>query len=654
MKTIFDVPNMRTDLVASFFLDKKRRGVNTRILFDEMIKHQRDKLENIQDRTTLVTNMLKTFSAQDDMHNELVVEGVAGIDGLGKKYTAANLLGAYLMVGNKEGYNQHQREAFVFGNLFSQDEKTLLGNEKLMGLLEDRANKIIDAAETLLTPKQLELGRVMMEKLNAYSDWERMAKEIFDFSGKEMSREKFYFPIKMNGKVTKEDDPILGAFQTVFDKALEDGFVYDRSANISPINRREIDINSIRIFYDSIKHQEHLVAYGAYVKKLKSVYGDSNPRGRVIRERIRSMYGDGVLKAIDKQIDTLCQPGDFGEKDISEKPFALFRGSVVVASLSYRFSSVLMQLGTSPLPFLSEVNAFDLARVAGKAINGVNPMTWFEDIESRSAILKDRQLESIIELNRMNDSGLQGSVKRVGQFGMKGLEFADRFSVAIGWQAIVEKKMGEHMSEAEARDYADKFIIRTQPSSDPLYRAPMYRDMNLFKRMLLQFTQPMNVIYQNLRYDSQIMANEGEWMKVFAMIGAYVMSGVAIGATAAIRGRGPDDEDKLLEYWTTYSMSQFTGSVPLVGDPLNQFILAWALGENYRPFGDDNLPVVSDMFSGANELMKAINADSNQGEIVAKAALFMYRGLGSVFGAPVLATENAAKLALRLAGIEEE
>ena len=264
----------------------------------------------------------------------------------------------------------------------------------------------------------------------------------------------------------------------------------------------------------------------------------------------------------------------------------------MTAALGFRLSSVLITLGTSPLPFLQEVNPVELMSSMMSIAASGNPFNAIAASEKKSSILRNRQLDPKKEIERMNDTGFEGWVKRFGTVAMSGIYWADRLTVTAGWNAVYNKKKREGMSDSEAVMYADKVIIRTQPSSEGIYQAPMYRDMDFFKRMFLQFTRPQNVIYQNFRYDMPRAWSEGNHMKAIMIATAYAMSGLIMGLVWVARGRGPEDDEDLMAYYAWAMTSQFTDAIPIAGEVVSQVTRSAFTGEKFRPFSGQQLPVL--------------------------------------------------------------
>ncbi len=201
----------------------------------------------------------------------------------------------------------------------------------------------------------------------------------------------------------------------------------------------------------------------------------------------------------------------------------------------------------------------------------------------------------------MGESGL----KRFNQIGMKGLEYADRITVAIGWEAVSRQRLKDfpQYGEFAAKEYADKVVIRDQPSSDPLYRAPIYRQKSEALKLILQFTQPLNVIWQNIRYDMPKAVKEKEYARAVGYIAAYALSGLAIGLVRSLRGYGPDDDDDSVRYWTHAATSQFTESIPLAGEAITALTRYLITGNTmYMP--DNNLPALTDAINGVMDIKR--------------------------------------------------
>jgi hypothetical protein len=154
------------------------------------------------------------------------------------------------------------------------------------------------------------------------------------------------------------------------------------------------------------------------------------------------------------------------------------------------------------------------------------------------------------------------------ELGMKGQRHADKTMVAAGWWALYQTALKNGMAEEDAVVYADEITAETQPDLTALETSPLYKDTGLGK-LFLRFSQPLNVVWQNMTYDS-VMSREKSFGSAVARLTAY---GVAALIVAAMRGGlakkdGEDmDADELMRRVFYYLVvSQISESVPLISN----------------------------------------------------------------------------------------
>lgn len=632
---------------ARHVLDGKKEGVNTQLLANDMVRVQNEKLTRYGRRTDAVRKAIDSQKALVDgkqvrlselIHKQVTIPGMVGKSGGDLRITREELLGAYLLVGAsmEEGkYNKAQRQSYIFGNLFSREERQGMETDELLAMENERAQKLIDAATSILTKEELAVGAMVLAALNDMDSWTRFHEAVYDSTGREMFYENYYFPIKINGGFQEGQDAVADLLAgSGFTKGVMDmGITLDRS-NIKPQNRTRIATDTFRIFYDSIRQQEHISAYARPLRTVKKVY--TNP---VIRERIETQFGDGAYKTIENYINVLANPGDSEIHDVTDNYFGLLRGAMVISTLSWRLGTIAAQAATSPLPFLQEVNVASLLKEYALLVR--DPAQYILEAEAMSGVLKFRQIDPVKEVQRMKDTGVEGFVKKVGQAGMLGLATVDRGSVAIGWMAVYKKQLAKGMSTAEASDYANKMVARTQPMADDMFRAPLYQNMSFAKRALLQFTHPLSVIWQQIRYDVPQAVHERDVGKAVSIISLYAVSGFMMGVVWAMRGRGPEDEEDWLKYYAWAMTSQFTDAIPLVGDFVSEGVRSVALDEAYRPMQREFFPAAADTMKAIMSVGDVI-ADPSEDQIY-RALGFSLKAVGRITGVPPVGAMTEAK-----------
>jgi len=645
LRAIADLPFMRIDLFASQLIDKELQsgsegGFAEQLLAGRMMKAQRAKLTNVSRREGAVKHFIKANKMAKTLAESVVIEGVGYNDGK-LTVTRDQALGIHLLVGTRDNFNQQQRDAFIYGNLFDPDTEKRIGqrssfaeaDEYMMDKYDDKLESLLSFLEANLTEQELELGKMIMKEMNDADSWGRFADTIIKLSDKEPIKEAFYFPLYRQGALTAGEDSIQDAMKGKgdFGNFMNTGMTIERLRNMSPHNHRPVRYQATSVFFDAVDHQEHLINFGEYAKLLSGVF-NNNMHSEALMSIIEANLGKAGVKYVQDWVKVVANPSAFENtgEDMGDLPTRLLRGTTVISNLSWRWTSVMTQLLTSPLPFLSEASPGMMMAVAAEA--AMKGPSWYHEIEKQSAILEARQMDQIKEdIESMKD----GFIKKLGQEGMKGLEFADRFSVAIGWEAVRREKL-KTLGEAGAREYADQVVVRTQPSSDPLYRAPIYRNMTVGKQLILQFTQPLNVVWQNIRYDMPQSLRDHDYKKFIGYLAAYSLSGLAMGLVRSIRGYGPDDDDpdKWAKYWLHASMSQYLESIPFAGDALSSLTRSWLTGDTVD-MPDDNMPAMSDLVNGVRAFGK--------GDIT-KAFVNTGLALGQFTGIPTRAVQDGIRL----------
>jgi hypothetical protein len=164
--------------------------------------------------------------------------------------------------------------------------------------------------------------------------------------------------------------------------------------------------------------------------------------------------------------------------------------------------------------------------------------------------------------------------------------------------------------EYEAVAKADDVVRLTQPSDRDTDQAPMYKNTPQAMRALLQFTQSLNVIWQNLRYDNKIPGaiREGRALQLAGCYAGYVLAGVSL--MLLTEGLGGDDDDKEQRTpWQRrllfHSFTQFTDAVPFVGDAVAKAWEAAVTGRVQWSGGDNLFPAAKEAGLAVASLAKA-------------------------------------------------
>jgi hypothetical protein len=645
----------------SGWIRKKIGDVAYHVLIEESLKCKRDKFDRYDERIRPIVDYVEKNKVGPSMADQLVIEGV-GYEGNNLEITRSKLIGIRCLVGTRAEFNQKQRDAFIYGCLFSPDEKRPgFDGEDVNLRLKEAGEKKLEVILSFLEENMREPDRVianlMLSSMNSEEAFSRFGNAVYHATNIEIGQEPFYFSIFRDGVLETGEDKVADMLkQTHFGNQLETGMTIDR-ITINPSHQQPIMYDSMKVFFKATMLQEHIANYADHIQEVKAIFAQG--RNEKLRTKIKSSYGNSGLKFIDSYIDAITNPYEFDSKRDGEDALGIFSGAIITAQLGFRLSSILFQKLTSPLPFLSEA-PMDLLQVcASEPVRmlkgGIN---WYTEIEKNSSLLRYRQFDPVVEyLKNLSETGIKGAYKRFLEFGMKGLIYADRSSVAMGWEAIVRKKVREGMKDIDmslsqdeidakidrltenARAYADMRVMELQPSSDEENRSPIYRNTNSLKQALFRFTQPLNVLWNNLVYDMPDAVKNRQTERFAGFAASLVLSGIAAGAVRALRGNGPEDGDA--DEWAKWiawqSTTQITDPIPLFGEVVSAMTGRLITGEFQPIYSPETVPILDPIF---RTFSAAASGDAKKSIIAAA------EGLSVVTGFPFVAIKNTAKFLL--------
>jgi hypothetical protein len=295
---------------------------------------------------------------------------------------------------------------------------------------------------------------------------------------------------------------------------------------------------------------------------------------KALMSKVTNLYGANAADRLRTRVNLLGLPPSAREGSASDTAGELGRflnGNAAAAYIGLNVISGLAQFPNSIAPFFAHADRgilmdslFQVFKPGDELVHKV----W-----EKSPMVKGRILNFVKDYSdylQKQDSKwkrVQGAVIEKMMFIQR---YADKTMVAAGWNALYETALKQGKSEDEAVVWADEITAETQPDMNALEVSPMYREKGLAKTFLM-FTQPFNVVFQNLTYDSFI-SREKSLGRVVAMFTAY---GLAALLVAAVRGDlydGDDDEEAgELAMKALYFMlfANLTESLPLVGSQVS-------------------------------------------------------------------------------------
>lgn len=623
-RSVLDLPFLNMRRFATVYMDGGKEGANTGLLVHEEREHYVDKVKEIDRRLKKVLARMRELGIKEkDFQEKVTIRGV-GPAGTDYSITKGDLMAVRLAFRDPDA-----KAAFIFGNLFSEEERRSLGAETLKAQGERKYVTVSSAASSSLTPAMKEIADMIGEDFD--KEFDRLNRAVIDLTNQEMKKVAHYFPIHREGVYfDKFNDKILEALKTQYGMTNlpDSGFTLER-IKIGAAHQTPVKLDLFGTWQKAVERQEHLVAYGGYVKKLNAVY--KSRKAGSVREAIIQSFGKAGMDYVDQYVSEVANPGEFKGPEEGDRSVRLLRGNMAVGFLAYRWTSVVKQVITSPLPYMAYAPRGTVA-AAFQLLTSGNPAKWLEEIEGMSETLKHRTIDQIFQaIMNMDKTGFEGVVRKIGDTGMKGLEFADRFSVAIGWKGVYDEAVGKGMSPEEAVKQADDITLKTQPSARGVDLAPVFRGANEWKRLLLQFGSALNVVYQNIRYDIPQAVREKDIGRAIGIATSYAVAGLLLGAFAKAQGKDkPDDDEAWWRDWIFYATTQFSDSVPLIGNEITGFSKRWMAGGK-RTFGDSELPAVQSMLEGMDQLF--------QGDL-RSAAEGIGEGIGLGLGLPTLALKE--------------
>lgn len=622
-------------------------GPNTEFGWHKMNRLYRAEMKKRTERQKAILDAIaSTGHDPKDWYEELVTIPQAGKNDSDVILRKSDLMA--LALGFRD---ENSRQALLYGNFFSEDEKKkyreiarsgadgeAVAYQEIEAKAELKFNAIYAAIEAKLDDSDLALLDDVFEK-DGQETAPRLAQVVADVTNQAMLVIEHYFPILRKSVTNEPIDAYVAG--DVLDRTPgtrrppKNGFTKDR-ITIRPWNQGETNMDLLGTWLKSIEYQEHYIAYAQYGKELDAVYLD-----KTVQEQIKGVFGSRGVDYIKEYVAEIKNPGEMRVRKWQDEAVRSLRGNLGAAYLGFRVSSVLKQVVTSPWPALPYAGA-GLFVEATKMM--ANPAKYIKETEELSIVLKNRQFSLINEaLKNANAKTKLGKIaKNVEALGMAGLEWADRCSVAIGWRAIYNKALEEFKGDHQkAMEKADDIILMTQPTSRGVDLAPVYRDKNPYVQAIFQFTQALNVVYQNIWYDLPAAVKAHQLKQAIGIAVAYIISGTLLQAMITRPPRDDEPPEEKAKRYAFWAFSQATDSIPLIGEDVTRILKRAITGEKSPSMPDSAIPGIAQFMDGIYSLA-GDDLDVAMGKVG--------RGLGMLAGAPV----SGIREGLRVIGGEPE
>ncbi len=642
-------------------LDNGEKGTFYNLLIRKKRLLENEEMRAVMERSKKIDDVVKDNKfKKDSLYKTWTVKFEDGRD---VTFTTSELAYVYLSQNNEDN-----RDALAYGtfinvneraNIIASAEKAIIGtgkaltdarnnkiDEDIRALGDWRYNEVLSLAKTVVEGDQglFKLVKAIESDFNdpSFSRVVNLVRKIYNV---EVKKEDYYLPISRTDFMGKEpgEDIKNDLLNTVpgTKGSVSKGFTKER-IKIAPRNQKSIRYDLFKVWTDAVKKQEHFVAMQEYVNQLNSIFEVSNTDTNVLREGIRNTYGENMLKDIDTHILEIADPNAGAvQSDPARDILKAAKGNIYSAYLGWKLSSITNQLITSPAAFFGKVGPIRYAK------NLLQMTTSFkktsEEVFKLSPFMKSRNFDLIAgEIKEAAEAVGMPKYKKVWnnflEFGLKGLEWVDQYTVVAGWKAIYEQELERLGSNSEenirkAVQIADEYTQETQPQSNKTELAPLYKNKNEMLNILLQFQTSLNVVWNNLAYDTVHNFKRGDLRTALGTMAGYATAGALL--SLAHGEFQPDDDDDDYSFWRTFlysTVSQGVESIPVFSSYVDS-IFGYVVNNEKPGFNTTSItpfPMLASAFESGKYTIQAIKEKNTEAlnKAVEKGADALMLGVG--------------------------
>jgi hypothetical protein len=503
-------------------LDNGKDGTFTNLLY-----WQENDAFNLRERARMFRrlavedSMRKLEIKMPELFQQVTVKDLWGT-GRDQVYTVEELLGMKLA-----SRDELSRRAVIYGNLATETERSKVRNdndtsmlERLDDTAEGRYAKVTAAADVFFKQEGNDKYLKFLEAIARDYDgvYDRLNQANIDTFNEPVWKVAHYFPmfrLEQTGGMNEHQEvkDLLG-LAGVTTQWTDNGMTQTRIP-IGPQNQTAIELGLYTTWAKSLDRVEHFIAYAPYVKTLNAVFKSRD--GKSLMQQVQDRYGAGMGNYLKEYINEKANPTAENNRHASDNIVKAMRGRTASAYLAWKTSGVLKQLATSPWPYLQYMSPLEYGGACTRFYQ--NPKAMSDFIRGKSVFMATRSFDPILKIIReqqtLNRNKALGKLDQFNNLGMKGLEMIDWTCVAPGWLAVYNREMARLQKanegltadqqlnmadmEYEAVARADDIVRLTQPSSRDTDQAPMFKNTPQAIKAILQFTQSLNVIWQNIR-----------------------------------------------------------------------------------------------------------------------------------------------------------
>jgi len=397
-------------------------------------------------------------------------------------------------------------------------------------------------------------------------------------NNKSLAKVDIYLPL--NGATESKDvditlDGVFGNQEYTGNARIGAGnpsFTKERSYGTNPIN-----LNFVSEFDRVVASQEYFINGADFFSTWNNLL---NSKGGGLKLAIQQAFGMNTADVFVKNLQACKEVVPSDLESGMNKYVNTIRNNMALANLGFNLSSMLQQpfvwfLGASKFGYGRMLRAMNAYRQYGSIT------AWKEHLFELAPQIRDTTNMQIgYAKEAVQNSTVLKGLKKVGEIGMKGIEYFDELTRCIMFEAGLQyyKEMKDSAGnlmydEKQASERAIQDVMNMNSSRQAKDNSLIYDFKNPYWKALILFTNQLNKQWNMFIGEDGIQALFDKRYKQF--IGTVLGLGLATTGVLLAKGKllnnaGDDDE-----WWKDMMKDFFTESVemvPIIGDEISSAI----------------------------------------------------------------------------------
>lgn len=533
----------------------------------------------------------------DGMYNEVEIPNEdMSVYYAGKNPTRANVLGLYVL---------------------SKDPEALAAvlNGNLNGI--PFAQRALNDCISVLSDEEKALGDYIYKQLNDEGRFNEANRVWEEVANKSMTKKDHYvsmFRLERGSYIAAVDEVALMNFiEAKGDpQKLVPGFTTER-INMSDTHQTAVETDIFKIFTRHVQEEEHLIAYGEYLRDARDVlfWTDKDNRRSGLLRAIGELYGRDMVSALVHLYNDYATPTIFKAQAAMDGLLGRMTRFKVVHSLAWNIGVWLKNFASCGKWFVY-ANPVDVMASVWDCLS--DHEAFEQRVYSLDPNLMNRRGNVVLDYMRQ-DFEARRSGTRAGRMWNRAMDagiamnsFLDRQVAAIMFDSIMRTEMRHGATAERAVQRAQEGVQRLMQPADQIELPDLWRRGGWY-RVALLFTTEGAKTMNMLAYDLPRSLRH-----LNTMAGGFRLAlGMAISSMilSMIEGSAPeeDEEDGEIAWgkWVAKSIANGTvGSFPVVGNE----IMALLDSDERRPSGNSILgDPIFQAIRGAGKLIGVLNSE---------------------------------------------